>query len=236
MGDDRIMTVDCTKDNGPIAEWDMLYKSPTEGNMHAAVRESQKKLQDQFTTDSQIDESPRRKAARNDACIYQKRGGQQMKDMASKVNGGDIEVGCVVQVTLKNMDSTKVDGKNITLVVVEKVSPINNAPPKYRLVCAKGPMQNLYSRVYITVVKDACPKSLGMDTILTCWRGKATVTEREAAASTSLVGGQGVKRCGCRAKCGTKRCACKKEGHFCGSACHGGLHHCCTNTEKFMPM
>lgn len=160
--------------------------------MHAAVRESQKKLQDQFTTDSQIDESPRRKAARNDACIYQKRGGQQMKDMASKVNGGDIEVGCVVQVTLKNMDF---NGKNITLVVVvvEKVSPINNAPPKYRLACAKGPMQNLYSRVYITVVKDACPKSLGMDTILTCWRGKATVTEREAAASTSLVGGQGVK-------------------------------------------
>ena len=159
-----------------------------------------------------------------------------MKDMASKVNGGDIEVGCVVQVTLKNMDSTKVDGKNITLVVVEKVSPINNAPPKYRLVCAKGPMQNLYSRVYVTVVKDACPTSLGMDTILTCWRGKATVTECEAAASTSLVGGQGVKRCGCRGKCDTKRCACRKEGRFCGSACHGGLHHCCTNTEKFMPM
>jgi hypothetical protein len=30
-----------------------------------------------------------------------------MKAMASKVNGGEIEVGCVVQVTLKNMDSTK---------------------------------------------------------------------------------------------------------------------------------
>ena len=30
MGDDRIMTVDCTEDTGPIAEWDMLYKSPTE--------------------------------------------------------------------------------------------------------------------------------------------------------------------------------------------------------------
>jgi hypothetical protein len=73
MGDDRIMTVDCTEDNGPIAEWGMLYKSPTEGNMRAAVRESQKKLQDQVTTDSQIDESPRRKAARNDACIYQKK-------------------------------------------------------------------------------------------------------------------------------------------------------------------
>jgi len=158
-----------------------------------------------------------------------------MKDMASKVNGGDIEVGCVVQVTLKNMDSTKVDGKNITLVVVEKVSPINNAPPKYRLACAKGPMQNLYSRVYITVVKDAFPKSLGMDTILTCWRGKATVTEREAAASTSLVGGKGVKRCGCIGKCDTKRCACKKEGHFCDSACHGGLHHCSQTLKNSCP-
>ena len=42
MGDDRIMTVDCTEDNGPIAEWDMLYKSPTEGNMRAAVRDSRR--------------------------------------------------------------------------------------------------------------------------------------------------------------------------------------------------
>jgi len=188
----------------------MLYKSPAEGDVHAVVRESQMKLQDQVTPDNQIDESPRRKAARNDACIYQKRGGRQMKDMAYKVNSGDIEVGCVVQVTLKNMDSTKVDGTNLTLVVVEKVSPINNAPPKYRLAGAKGPMQNLYSRVYITVVKDACPKSLGMDTILTCWKGKATVTEHEAAASTSLARGQGVKRWECRGKCDTKRCACKK--------------------------
>jgi hypothetical protein len=112
-----------------------------------------------------------------------------MKDMASKVKG-DIEVGCAVQLTLKSMDSTKVDGKSIILVVLEKVTPINNAPPKYHLACAKAPMQNLYSRDYIIVVKDACPKSLGVDTILSCWKGKATVTECEAAASTSLVGGQ----------------------------------------------
>jgi hypothetical protein len=155
MGDDRIKTVDCKEDTGPLAEWDMLYQSPTEGDMRAAVLESQRKLQDQVIIVNKIDESPRRKAARNDACIYQKRGGCQMKDMASKVKG-DIEVGCVVQVTLKNMDSTKVDGKNITLVVVEQVTHIDNAPPKYHLACAKGPMQNLHTSVYITVVKDAC--------------------------------------------------------------------------------
>ena len=72
--------------------------------------------------------------------------------------------------------------------------------------------------------------------LVTCWRGKATVTEREAANSTSLVGGQGVKRCGCPGLCYTKRCACKQEGRFCGSACHGGIHHCWTNNEKFMAM
>jgi len=227
--------VDCKKDTGPLAEWDMLYQSPTEGDMCAAVLESQRKLQDQVIIVNKIDESPRRKAARNDACIYQKRGRCQMKAMASKVKG-DIKVGCVVQVTLKNMDSTKVDGKNITLVVVEQVTHIDNAPPKYHLACAKGPMQNLYTSVYITVVKDACRKSLGLDTILSCWKGKAAVTEHEAVASTSLVGGRGVKRCGCRGACDTKRCACKKEGCFCASACHGGLHHCCTNNEKFMPM
>jgi hypothetical protein len=107
MGDDQLMTVDCTEDNGPIAEWDMLYQSPAERDIRDAVRESQKNLQDQVATDNRIEESPRRKTARYDACISQKRGGRQMKAMASKVNGGEIEVGCVVQVTLKNMDSTK---------------------------------------------------------------------------------------------------------------------------------
>jgi hypothetical protein len=107
MGDDQLMTVDCTEDNGPIAEWDMLYQSPAERDILDAVRESQKNLQDQVATDNRIEESPRRKTARYDACISQKRGGRQMKAMASKVNGGEIEVGCVVQVTLKNMDSTK---------------------------------------------------------------------------------------------------------------------------------
>jgi hypothetical protein len=108
--------------------------------------------------DTWLEESPNRKAARYHACIVQKSGERKMKDDASKIKG-EIKVGCVVQVTLKNMDTTKVDGKNLTLVVVEKVTHIHNAPPKYHLACAKGPMQNLYSRTYITVAKDCCPKT-----------------------------------------------------------------------------
>jgi hypothetical protein len=40
MGDERILTVDCNEDIGPIAEWDMVYKTPTEDDMRAAVKES----------------------------------------------------------------------------------------------------------------------------------------------------------------------------------------------------
>jgi hypothetical protein len=63
MGDDQIKTVDCKEDTGPLAEWDMLYQSPTEGDMHAAVLESQRNLQDQVIIVNKIDKSPRRKAA-----------------------------------------------------------------------------------------------------------------------------------------------------------------------------
>ncbi len=64
--------MDCKEDNDPLAEWDVMYKSPTEGDMCAAVIESQKKLQHQVTMENQINKSPRRKAARNHACIDQK--------------------------------------------------------------------------------------------------------------------------------------------------------------------
>jgi hypothetical protein len=76
MGDNRIKMVDCNEDNCPLVEWDMLsYESLTEDDMCAAVRQSQKKLQDQVIMDNKINESPRRKAARNHARINQKRGG-----------------------------------------------------------------------------------------------------------------------------------------------------------------
>ncbi len=69
MGDKRILTVDCNEDIGPIAEWDMLYKTPTEDDMRAAVKESKQKLEHQSIMDTWLEESPNRKAARYHACI-----------------------------------------------------------------------------------------------------------------------------------------------------------------------
>ena len=58
-----------------------------------------------------------------------KQGGHRYnKEHAAKA-GEDIDVGNIVQVHLSDVDTTKVDGKNLTLVVVEKVEPRNGHCP-----------------------------------------------------------------------------------------------------------
>ena len=119
-----------------------------------------------------------------------------MKLNAEKV-ADDIEVKSIVLVPLADVDTIKVDGKNLTFVVVKKKEHMNG-PAKYRLACAKGPVKFLYSRVYITPVPHISRAVLGLETIYESWQGKAPITECKAAASTSLVGGQGKKKCGCK--------------------------------------
>ena len=134
---------------------------------------------------------------------------------------------------LADVDSTKVDGKNLTLVVVEKVKK-GEVPARYRLACAKGPLKGLYSRPCITLVPNVTMEVLGLKDIFESWRGKHEISQREAAASTSLVGGQGVTKCGCKVgQCQTKKCTCFSVGVFCSSRCHGGLNqNCCNHPEN----
>ena len=149
---------------------------------------------------------------------------QAMKERVEKVEGV-LEVGSVVQVPLHDVDTTKVDGKTLTLVVVEKRQLKNDNAPKYKLACAKGPLKNWYSRSRINAVPLGSAASLGLTNVLAAWEGMAPITERAAAASVSLVGGQGKKFCGCRGKCNTKQCCCKKAARLCNSHCHGGVHN-----------
>ena len=220
-----------------MVECETFYRHPLVAHVRGAVVMAKKRKQNGAESAAHLDESPRRKMMRDGACIEMKKVGRKMRQNASKV-GGDIEVGSIVQVPLHNVDTTKVDGKNLTLVVVQKVVPrAGNGPAKYRLACSKGPLKNLYTRVYITPVPQGCRKVLGMDTIFETWKDKALITEREAAASTSLVGGQGKKgRCGCKGKCNTNHCCCKRDKRLCGSQCHRGLHHNCTNCTESNPI
>ena len=232
MGDSIISTVDANDDEGPIAEWDMYYRHPSALNFAEAKKAAKKRKERHDQTELDLQETQRRKKMRDNAVAAMQEGGRAMKQRATKV-GGEIDEGTIVQVPLADVDTTKVDGKTLTLVVVEKVQHKHENVPKYRLACASGPLKHLYTRSKINPVKMGSRAALGLEEVCTTWRGKAALTEREAARSVSHVGGQGKKnKCGCKVgQCNTKRCPCfgADPPRLCGSHCHGGLNKNCKN-------
>ena len=228
FGDEDISNIVATDVDGPIAEWDVCYHHPSLAHFTEAKEMANKRREVQRRANEDLAETPLRKKMRGEAVQGLQKQGRAMKLRASK-HGGEIEVGSIVQVPLADVDCTKVDGKVLTLVVVEKVTYKGDAVPKYRLACAKGPLHRLYDRNSINLVPRGCRVTLGLEHVFTQWKGVSKITERQAAASTSMVGGQGRKKCGCRSGCNTNRCACFKAGRLCGSHCHGGLNDNCAN-------
>ena len=144
-GDSTLDTIDCSEEKGPIVEWGSSYCHPSVAHVQDAIAAARKCTASEREKESGLQESPKRKKLRDDACIVMKQAERTMKMNADKI-GGDIEVGSIVKVPLNIVDTTKVDGNNLTLVVVERTKH-GNAPAKYRLACAKGPLKAWYSRV-----------------------------------------------------------------------------------------
>ena len=142
---------------------------------------------------------------------------------------------------MPDVDTTKVDGKNLTLVVVEVVkSKANKIPAKYRLACSKGPIKGLFHRAHLTTVKYGTKKSMGLSEVYDgkAWKGMAEMSARTAYNHGSMVGGQGKLKCNCRkGKCASNGCSCFKAGVVCGSSCHGGKpNKNCINFTKTKPV
>ena len=102
----------------------------------------------------------------------------------------------------------------------------------YRLACKAGVLDTLYHPSYMTSVA-ASSEILGMGNIVDEWTGLPRIKERAAAASVSMVGGQGKHLgCGCKHEtCRTGRCSCFKSGLKCTSKRHGGLNKKCLNLD-----
>ena len=187
-GENTLAIIECTTDAGPIVEWDMFYRHPNRKEFCEASEEAKKNNKKLEMDEYAMMESPGRKKLRDAAAISMMSNGRNMKMNASKIDG-EIEVGSIVRSSLSDVDCTKVDGKCLTLVVVDKISEKGKSIPKYRLACAKGPLQGLYHRSYLTVIPMATRGTLGLEDIFISWRGVAAITERAAAASTSVIGG-----------------------------------------------
>ena len=225
-GTELLENVKATLDIGPIAEWGMYYRRPLQSSIIDAKKEYSSKYEKGNEDKNELMETPTRKRLRDDAHQHQIKQATGMKKRANQVEG-IVKVGTIVQVALSDVDRTKIDSSNLTLVVVEEVKGKGNAPPKYRLACEKGQLKNLYARSYIKPIPHANPSLMGLQEAYDSWQGLSKITERQAARSTSIVGGQGLVRCHCTTKCDTKRCKCKKANRFCNSRCHKGNSKCC---------
>jgi len=219
-------TITTTEDKGPVAEWGMYYRSPTEESIEAAANTTTAEQKKQMEVDKEIMESPNRKRTRQAAFTSLQKQGRAMKKKA-KQSEGPVDVGTIVQVPLDDVDRDRVDNPTLTLVVLELVKVTRRT--MYRLGCKVGPMQNLYARSYIRPVPRMTPKALSLDNVLANYKSMPTCTERKAARIVSPTGGQGMISCQCKGKCDTKRCKCKAAGRICNSRCHKGNGKCCNH-------
>ena len=139
---------------------------------------------------------------------------------------GTVAVGTVVHVSVDDVDRAKTDETNATLVVVEIVSKgEKQKEDMYRLACAGGVINTLYSRSYIRPLEIGAGL-MGLQTVLESWQGMPEVGLRAAMCVVSAVGGQGLVHCACKGDCLKGRCACLKAKRKCNSRCHKGNKKC----------
>eukprot|EP00970_Alexandrium_tamarense_P011602 scaffold2552_cov172-Alexandrium_tamarense.AAC.1 len=225
FGDGELARVQSTEDEGPVQEWGLYYRHPTVFDFVAAKSAVLKRNMEQSEAEDKLNESPTRKRMRDDAVVALQAQGRTMKARAAKVVGS-VELGSIFQIPLSDVDTVKIDGKVLTVVVVEKVG--------------EGPINGLYHRSYLTPLPEATKELMGLDTIFTTWKGKAPITVREAARAMSMMGGQGMRNadgkkqyCGCKkGSCRTKQCVCFVAQRLCGSRCHGGHNPKCKNNTN----
>ena len=102
----------------PYNEWGSYYRMPSQDSIFAAEDEAEEQASAEADGDERIVESPGRRSLRSAAHQNLTKQADTMKRRA-KIVAGDIKVGSIEHVPLDDVDSTKVDGKNITAVVVE---------------------------------------------------------------------------------------------------------------------
>ena len=217
-------------DNGVGAQWGKLFRAPNMDDYQKAIDADKNRKEEADEKGMELMESPGRKHLRDKAFESLSQQGRLMKKRAETIVKNQFDVGTVVQVPLHDVDTTKADGKTLTLVLVDVVQKKDKSCPMYRLACKAGVLDTLYHPSYLTSVA-ASSSILGFDSVLDEWTGMPRIKERKAVASVSMVGGQGKHLgCGCRnGTCRTGRCSCFKAGLKCNSKCHGGHNKNCIN-------
>ncbi|XP_050508951.1 uncharacterized protein LOC126886146 [Diabrotica virgifera virgifera] len=118
------------------------------------------------------------------------------------------KIGDTVRLPVSDVDRGRADVRNILGVVTTVDDNMY-----YKIGTEKGTLPHLFTRNQFSV----CPAPLIATEIVSV----VEKSLREIAATSSLCGGQGYKRCSCKTKCGSKKCYCKAANILCNSKCHG---------------
>ena len=172
--------------------------------------------------------SPGRASLRSEAFKCMERQACKMRKRVAQRDGAlELSVGSVVQVALADVDRTRVDPRNLTCVVVECVRKGEvEQELKYKVATPQGVLKTLYTRPYLRPLVGVTPELMGLAETLDDWESLPVLSVRTTANSTSMVGGQGMKRCNCQGDCLGGKCACHKANRLCNSRCHKNNYKC----------
>ena len=141
-------TMDNQSEKGIIDHRGTWYKHPSIGDNNKALLQDQERKSIMDDKEHLLRQSPRRKHQRDLAYESMTIQGCAMKKRAqSKSTNAKFALGSIVQVLLHDVDTTKADGKNLTLFVVEVVKKKDNSSPMYHLACKAGVLDTLSIQV-----------------------------------------------------------------------------------------
>jgi hypothetical protein len=148
--------------------WGMWYKNPTSHDIAFAEKDARQREEQRQHEDDSIRQTPRRRRRREEATQNQRKQATKMYKRAKSADGGEFEVGDVVQVPLADVDRTKVDSSHITAVIVEV-----GKHDLYRVACKYGQLKSMYAYHRLKRVTGVSnnPSIHGLDDVLVSWRG-----------------------------------------------------------------
>ena len=161
-----------------------------------------------------------------------KKQGEKMKFYAATQNGIHkiFNVGDVVLVPKPNIDTSRLDAKNLAMIIVEIKQ--KNEVNYYRLATDKGVFNSLMTSDNFTQMKGGCPPKKLTDT-LNQWVTLKDLSMRQLCNAHSLSGGQGIIiKCKCNGKCDKKKCSCFAHGFACTTHCHPSNTTCTNKVDK----
>ena len=172
--------------------------------------------------------SPSRAATRAAAARALQQQGERMIAMATHESGGHLTlpIGLVVRHSKSPHDRAKVDTPTMLAVVVAKPGAT-----VYTIATSKGYLDKNISKSYLRVPDPPLdPKLVGLAGVVEKYRANdlPKLTVREFARTDSLVGGPGIRRCGCK-KGNCNNCTCSKAGAKCHSGCACAKERNCCN-------